>query len=88
MKKVKYIFVSLEIKCGTYEFSASTVHEISKKIDTLMFSNNYAKLFYSEKPDKNGDWYNFFGGEIAVKCKAAEEISKEEYDVLNKFQYK
>ena len=86
--KTKYIFVSLEIKCGGYEFNSHAACKISTKLDTAMYGESYAKVFYSEKPRKENGWYQFFGGEIAVRCKAAEEITKEEYDILNKFQYK
>jgi hypothetical protein len=86
--KMKYIFVNLKVRCGDYEFSSHSVHEISSRKHTKSFGERYAKTFYADKPDKNGDWYYFFCGEIAVRCTASEEITKEEYDILNKFQYK
>ncbi|MHB8261074.1 MAG: hypothetical protein ACYDEC_12445 [Bacteroidia bacterium] len=87
MKK-KYIFVSLQIKSGEYEFNSHTVQEISSKKHTKSFGNNYAKTFYSDFSAKEGDWFYFNCGEVAVRCTASEEITKNEYDVLNKFQYK
>jgi hypothetical protein len=58
--------------------------------DTLEFADNYAKTFYVDenKPFRDEEGYYFYGGEVAVKLSCAEEISKREYGVLNKFQYK
>ena len=88
--KTKYIFISLEIRCGVYEFTSHTIHKIPNDKSKLKFADNYAKTFYVDenKPFQDEEGYYFYGGEVAVKLSLAEEISKEEYEVLNKFQYK
>ncbi len=88
--KTKYIFVSLEIRNGVYEYISHTVHEIPKDKNTLEFGDNYAKTFYVDenKPFQDEEGYYFYGGEVAVKLSLAEEITKREYEVLMKFQYK
>jgi hypothetical protein len=89
--KTKYIFISLEIRHGEYEFNSKLVHEISKRKSTDKFAEDYAKTFYNGKAvkyEKDGDWYNFDGGTVAVKLAHVEEITKEQYEVLNIFQNK
>jgi hypothetical protein len=82
--KMKYILISLQIKCGEYEFKSHTVHEITNQTNALLFSENYAKTFYEGKYSQyeNDDWYYFNGGEVAVKFKKVEEITKREYEAF------
>ena len=81
-----------QIRFLAYPFITSVfcVHKISKDKDTLEFSDNYAKTFYVDenKPFQDEEGYYFYGGEVAVKLSLAEEITKKEYDVLERFQYK
>ena len=94
MKKTKFIFLSMEVRHGEYEFSSQSVHEISSRRSITKFARDYAKEFYGGKPfqydkpvDPDGWWY-FNGGEVAARYKTVEEITKEQYDNLNQFLWK
>ncbi len=87
----KYLFISLTIRNGEYEYTSISVHEISSRKSVKKFGRDYAKNFYGGKSFKNSpeeDWYYFNCGEVAVKLSTVEQIKKEEYDVLNKFQFR
>lgn len=89
--KTKYIFISIKIRNGEYEYTSISVHEISSRKSTEKFGKDYVKNFYGSKPFKfspDEDWFYFNGGEVAVKLNTVEEIKKEEYDVLDKFQFR
>lgn len=89
--KLKYLFISLDIKIGEYEFSSQMPFEISTRKNIQKFAEETAKTFYSDKPFKHSPedkWWFFFAGEVAVRLRNVEEIKKEEYEVLSKFQYK
>ena len=87
--KPKYIFISLKIRNGEYEYTSISVHQISSRKSTEKFGRDYAMNFYGEKPfqyTQGEEWFYFHGGAVAVKLNTVEEIPKEEYDVLDKFQ--
>ncbi len=84
MKK-KYVYVSLKVRCGEYEFECKSAHEIGSRKSVSVFGEHWAKNFYSEKSHTDGDVYYFNGGEIAVRCTSSMEITKAEYDVLTKY---
>ncbi|MEI6487728.1 MAG: hypothetical protein WCP52_02130 [Bacteroidota bacterium] len=89
--KLKYIFISLKIRNGEYEYTSISVNQISSRKSTEKFGRDYAMNFYGEKPFQftpGEQWYYFHGGSVAVKLTTVEEISKEEYDVLDKFQFR
>lgn len=90
-QKMKYIFLEMKIRNGEYEYSSQSVHELPARKSTEKFGRDYAKDFYGGKPfqyndkiDPDGEWY-FNGGEVAVRCKEVQEITKEEYEVLKKY---
>lgn len=89
MKKKKFIFVKLEIRNGEYEYTSTSAHEIGSRKSTEVFGRKYAETFYgsSIKPYQDGAWTYFNGGEVAVRCTTAVEITKEEYQTLNKFNF-
>jgi hypothetical protein len=85
MKKTKFILIKIKIQCGEYEFSSNSVHEISSKKNVNKFAETHAEDFYGIKAYKDDNVHYFNGGEVAVQVKAVAEITKEEYEVLNKF---
>ena len=85
MNKTKFIFIRLKIQCGEYDYTSKSVHEIPNTADINAFGEEYASNFYSNKSHEDGDVYYFNGGEIAVTCKGVQEITAEEYHILNKF---
>jgi hypothetical protein len=85
MKK-KFVFIQLKIQNGEYEYQSKTVHEIEgDSSDVKEFAENYPKEFYGGEVEKDGDVFYFSGGEVACKLYVFEEITKEEYDILNNF---
>lgn len=89
--KTKFIFVSLDVKNGGFEYGAQSVHEVSARRTANRVGEDCAKNFYSERPFKfslTDEWFHFFGGEISVRVRNAEEITQAEYEVLKKFQDK
>jgi len=82
---MKYIFLNLKIINGEYEYSSKSVHAISKRRNIDVFANKYAKDFYTKKAYSDGDYYFFNGGEVAVRVKTVQEITENEYQILNKF---
>ena len=94
MKKTKFIFLSMEVRNGEYEYSSQSVHEISSRRSIEKFAREYAKTFYGgeafqyDKPIDPDGWWYFNGGEVAARCSVVEEITKEEYETLNKFLWK
>ena len=90
-QKTKFVFLNLTIRNGEYEYTSISVHEISTRKSTTVFGEKYVKSFYGSKPFKyspDDKWWLFNGGEVAVKLNTCETITKEEYEVLNKFQYR
>lgn len=83
----------MEIRSGEYEFTSTSVHEISSRRSIVKFGRDYAKDFYGNQPkpfqynDKidPDDWWYFNGGEVASRVETIKEITKEEYDILKRF---
>ena len=83
--KTKFVLVTLRIQNGEYQYNSKSVHKIPETEDNDKFGNNYAKDFYSSFSHTDGDSHYFNGGEVAVRDCGTVEITKEEYDVLNKY---
>ncbi len=81
----QYVFITLEIQNGEYQFSSKSVHIIPKEFDVNDFGDEYAKEFYSSFSHSDGCVYYFNSGEVAVRNNEAKEITKKQYDVLNHF---
>lgn len=89
--KNKFIFVGLVIRQGAFTYNTNKVYEIPEEIDTLKFSEQTVINYHADQPfqkEEEYNWWYFYGGQIAVMLETAEEITREEYDILNKFQYK
>ena len=83
MEKINYILLWLEIRCGEYEFDSKGVHAITGDVDE--FVDNYTSTFYESEVDKDGKWYYFNGGEIAVRVKEVTQISNNTYLTLKDY---
>lgn len=81
----KFLYLVLKITNGEYEYYSKSVHQVNPKIDKEKFSEKYAKTFYSGKAENNDGTYYFNGGEVAVEVYKIEEVTFQEYLVLNKF---
>jgi hypothetical protein len=81
----KYVFIALDIQNGEYQYRSRMVHIIPKELNVDDFGDDCAKEFYGNFSHSDGFVHYFNGGEVAVENGVAQEITKEEYDVLNKF---
>ncbi len=89
--ETKFIYISLVIRNGLYTYGSSRVHEIPKEINKEKFALQVVKNYHTGEPLQkfpDTNWWYFFGGEVSVMLETAEEITEQEYIVLNKFQYK
>lgn len=87
MKKTKFIFATLNERNGEQEYSCKLVREIPKSSDEWKWvEKNILKGWYDdENAEKSDNGYYFFGGSLHVKVSLVQVITKEEFDVLNKF---
>jgi len=83
--KEKFMFLCIEVRDGEREYHSNSVHTLPSRRKISKFADNYAKEFYSSKPQKSDGGYYHFGGEVHVSAHNYREITKEEYDVLNRF---
>ena len=89
--KTKFIFVTMVIRNGLYTYNSSMVYEILKEKNIQEFALQTVKNYHTGEPFQkfpDTNWWYFFEGEVSVMLATAEEITKEEFDILNKFQYK
>ena len=80
-----YIFLSLKIRHGEYEFYSPSVHEFEDKRDVNAFSDAYAEHYYNGPSEYEDGGYYFNGGEVHVSVYQAQYIDEDDYEVLNKF---
>jgi len=82
----KYIFFSLEIINGEYNYFDNQIACININEDTNEFVNNFALNYY---PDNNvrqdEDMFYFYNDTITVYINDYKEISEEDYNVLSKY---
>ena len=82
---MKYLFVSLHIQNGDYEYFSNSVHALNSRRNLKKYAENYPKDFYAGKPEKDGENYLFNAGEVAVRLNDSKEIRKEDFEVLSRF---
>lgn len=82
---MKYLFVKLEVQDGENRHTLKSVHEIPDDKGENEFGEEHASEFYGTSEKGEGDWYEFYGGSIAVRCTANTVITKDEYNVLKKY---
>ena len=84
-----YVFFSISIRNGEYEYTSKSVHIIEQQdITPQQAGDEYAKQFYNDvdsEPEETDEGFYFNGGEVCVWCDRAEEITEEQYNILNKF---
>ena len=83
--KTKFILIEMKVQNGEYEYRLKSVHEISARKNVDKFANDYAKTFYGNLSYSDGDTHYFNGGEVAVRAGATNILTKEQYDILNRY---
>jgi len=87
-KETKYIFLKLEFTSGEETALSKTSHVLPEGISKDKFAKEYAKTFFpggEGKYNKTENWFEFFNGENIVEIKRVVEISKEDFEVLKKY---
>jgi len=84
---MKYYFRVIGVRTGEYEFELKRVEALPNSTNPQEHFTNIAKTFYDngEQLFENKEEFYFFGGEICAWLDSFEEITKEEYEVLNKY---
>lgn len=83
-KKSRYWFIKLQITIGEYETYSNSIHmtEDGQKFNAEEYAmNEYDGL---DDGDTDGTYY-FNGGEVACSVYGLEEITKKEYDIMEKY---
>lgn len=85
-KKTRYWLLKLVITIGDYEFFDKSLHKCKGEFD----GENYAKNFYGDADEPDVDFdadgvYYFNGAELAVSVFGMKELTKKEYEVMNKY---
>ena len=86
--KSEHWYITLDIRCGEYEFQSSRVWAAAKPATLNQadkHANSYAKNFYCDRAETMNDWYYFNGGEVAVRVSNVLPCTPEEAEVLNRF---
>lgn len=83
--KRQYVFVKIKVQCGEYSFTIKDSFEISARRSIEKFSKDWVANLYTNKSHVDGDDHYFNGGEVAARLLSCEGITKEEFEVLNKF---
>ena len=90
-KKMKYFFLTLEIRDGEREYS-SEILRASSTMTADKIGEYEASTFWdthngkpAKKYDIDSDWYEHCGGETMVRCRKCIEIPKVDYDVLAEY---
>lgn len=85
MKSKKFIFLTVKIQNGEYEYYSSSLHKIGESKDKNQFAEKHAKTFYSNFSHEDDGTYYFNAGEVATQLYEVKEITENEYNVLSKF---
>lgn len=85
-----YLVVRLKQVNGEYENTIKhlTSAEIENTNESINeFCNNIAKNFFDRLTEQDGDTFYFNGGEIAIRCTGWSKMSKEEFEICQKYMY-
>jgi hypothetical protein len=88
--KVKYLFIKIEERNGEQEYTSKMVRTVNSSVKNIekFVTDTLLKVWYNDdnaKKVRGEDWYEFFGGCIMARLESVEEISKEDFDVLNRY---
>ncbi|MDQ3019710.1 MAG: hypothetical protein M3R36_03945 [Bacteroidota bacterium] len=83
----KFLFLSLKEGNGDYEYFHYSLHTLpdGRTSSAKRYMKNYAKQFYGDLPQSDGDGYYFFGGEVFVQVYSWQFISEEHYNILKQY---
>lgn len=83
---MKYFYIEIEERNGEYEYRHKVVRSCPLNVNPdKFFDDNLAGSWYGGEVDKEDDGYYYNGGEVFVELTRVEEITKEEFDILNKY---
>jgi hypothetical protein len=82
---MKYFYRELKSRNGEYEYSHKAVFPAEDKETAEGMVRETARTFWSDTSTEDDGTFYHNGGEVCIEAQTITEISKEEYDVLNKF---
>jgi len=81
---MKYLFLKIKIINGNYEHYACLI--ITTKCKNIEFAlHKTVASFYGYPTSRYGYCWNFYNGEISCLLDNWKELTKKEFDILNKF---
>ena len=81
----KYIYRAFHTRDGEREYYHKGVHVIDQDQDTKEFVYELCMNFWSDRGDEEKECSWWFMGEIITSVYDYKEITKEEYNILNRF---
>ena len=83
MKKNKYLYIHLVIQDGERRHDHKVLH-ITRASNLAFAAERYVSTFWGYgKADKESKWWDY--GECSGKLKTYQELTKREFNFLNKF---
>jgi hypothetical protein len=86
-KKKKYLLITIDESNGGYEYTQKLLRIVPATANFNKVAEDTAKDWYGKdnlSHSENGT-HEFFGGEIAVRARGITEITKAEFEILNKY---
>ena len=83
---MKYFYFQLKEINGEYQYRHKLITELPDDVDpTKALNEAYAGSWYGNNSEAEGNGFYYNGGEVYVELTFIQEITKEEYDILNKY---
>lgn len=81
----KCVLVEVKVQNGEYEYYSKSMHVVGKDVNIRKIGERHAKTFYANFSYEDDGTYYFNGGEVAAQLYKAEEVTRQEYQILRKF---
>ena len=78
---MKKIIIKLAIQNGEYRHTVHCLHTTSAKSIGLA-AQRFAAGYYGGEAIRDGEWWSFYCGEIAIKVENVHEIEEKDVDIL------
>jgi hypothetical protein len=83
MKKMKYVYVRLTVQDGERQYTQhATVFTYGDNL--WLAAIRYVATYFGQPDWRDSESWFFQGGEVATRMSTYEELTKEEFDLLNR----
>ena len=82
---MKYLYIELRIIDGNREYTQRSLHSTTAK--NILFAAERFAATYWGYGEREGEGWLFDGGEVYVEYTKVKELTKEEYENLNRLFY-